>query len=195
MKTCILSSVLALLAGLLIGHLLWEHHRGDCSRNCRPGPADPKKEVVIKKTDFKIAKRDILEHRYSLSDPEDIKNMYGYYTEYEHIDAQFGPEGLFKNMIDTLDRPQQANGIGVYYARRGSEKFYYIVFSYIPVNGKPEDSKDHFYRIDGLEINLYRVYYHHHMHSTGDSLSAARKEKASAHRTCQGNCPDWYPKD
>lgn len=187
MKKNTLFLVVASLTGLLVGYFVWGYK---CSSE--PKTFTSPAVVSFELTPIDIVQKHVKEYRESLPYPEYKDSLYGFYIPYSLFDKDFGPEGLRASDIASLRRPGGTNSAGVYYAKRGRESFSYLVFS--DINGSQiNDAKNHIYKIKGLNINIHRVLANHILTKKLADTDSSDVEILHAHRTCQGNCPDWYP--
>lgn len=189
MKKNTLFLVVASLTGLLAGYFAWGYKYSSELKAFTSGAG-----VTFELTSIDSVKKYVKEYRESLPYPDHKGNLYGFYIPYSLFDKNFGPEGLSSSDIASLRRPGGTNSAGVYYAKRGRESFSYLVFS--DINGsRPNDAENHIYKINGLNINIHRVLANHVLTKKLADADSSDVEILHAHRTCQGNCPDWYPKD
>lgn len=181
MKKNALFLSMALLISLSAGYLAWGSRYSS-----EPRVSAPAARVTFELTPLTRVKSDVKEYRLSLPNPVPSDSLYGFYISYSLFDKNFGSEGLFHSDIASLKRPGGTNSAGVYYAKRGSENFNYLVFSNIKGN-QINDAENHIYRIKGLNINIHKVLQNHMATNSSDV------EILTSHRTCQPNCPNWYP--
>ncbi len=188
MKKNALFIALTLLTVLFAGYSVWGSKYSSKATDLTQGTG-----VSFELTPLASVKEHIREYRKSLRYPEHKDNLYAFYIPYSSFDKEFGPEGLFSAAINSL-KPKGTNSAGVYYAKKGGESFNYLVFSDIN-RSRIEDATDHIYRIKGLNINVHRVLANHILTKKHADTDSSDIEILSSHRTCERNCPDWYPRD